>query len=107
MIARVIIDRANKAARIEVEKVIDACWLGTKFAVRYPELVAADWNIICEAPGALSPVGAERHLLEGSGGLPFETTTYWVDTIAAWIANPPQYLHADCPQCRHAENDPL
>ena len=95
--SKVIIDRAVKAVRVEVDKVIDACWLGHKFAMRHQELADQDWNIICYPFGDLPSVWPEWYVLDGEVGLPYATTTAWVDAIAAWIKNPPQPQY--CPQC--------
>lgn len=87
MTAKVLIDRVNKAVRVEVEKVIDAGWLGHKFAFRHRSL-AAEWSIICYKPGDLPSIRVEEHYLNGPEITGFTETTEWVDVIAEWIENP-------------------
>ncbi len=99
--SKVIIDRDIMAVRVEGEKVIDACWLGTKFALRHHGLANRGWNIICYEPSNFPRSWyAEGHTLETGVHLPFETTTFWADAIAEWIKNPPQPRY--CPQCGRA-----
>ena len=94
MTAKVVIDRENKAARVEVGSVTDAGWLGRKFVARHRHLaIDQDWNIVCYPPGDLLPA-KEQYTLDALVGLPWTRTTIWVDAIATWITNPPA-----CSQC--------